>query len=291
MELQKLRYFYIVAKLQHMTKAAEYISIAQPALSQAIKSLENELGVELFVKKGRNIVLTDYGMYLKERLEKILPEIDSIPAGINKMKNRVSKTIRLNILAASAFVIDAIVEYRKSHPDAMFDFEQNEQRTDCDIVIKTNGLSNNEVVPFKKRYVKTEEIYLAVPKTSEYSERDHIELKEVRKEEFVMLSSARLFGVICNDFCSQAGFYPKVMFESDSPTAVQNIISTGSGVAFWPEYSWGEFNNENVKLLEISSPQCNREIIIELYDNLPRSEYAEYFYKFLVYKINNKNIK
>ena len=43
MELQKLRYFYAVAKFQHMTKAAEYISIAQPALSQSIKSLENEL--------------------------------------------------------------------------------------------------------------------------------------------------------------------------------------------------------------------------------------------------------
>ncbi|MBQ8001109.1 MAG: LysR family transcriptional regulator [Ruminococcus sp.] len=287
MELQKLRYFYAVAKFQHMTKAAEYISIAQPALSQAIKSLENELQVELFVKKGRNIVLTEYGLYLKERLETILPEIDSIPAEIDKMKKRVSKTVKLNILAASAFVINAIVEYRKNHPDAVFDFEQNEQRTDCDIVISTNGLTHSSLVPSVNRCVKTERIYLAVPKNSSYSPMESIELRDVRDEEFVMLSNARLFGVICNEFCSKAGFYPKILFESDSPTAVQNIISTGTGVAFWPEYSWGELNNDNVVLLPVKTPVCSRELIIELYETLPRSEYAEDFYNFLLQQISD----
>lgn len=286
MELQKLRYFYAVAKFQHMTKAAQYISIAQPALTQAIKSLEKELQVELFVKKGRNIVLTEYGLYLKKRLDTLLPEIDSIPAELDKMKNRVSKTVKLNILAASAFVINAIVEYRKNHSDVVFDFEQNEQRTDCDIVISTNGLSHSSLVPCISRCVKTEEIYLAVPRNSRYAQQKFINLKEVREEEFVLLSNARLFGVICNEFCSKAGFYPKILFESDSPTAVQNIISTGTGVAFWPEYSWGELNNENVVLLPISKPECSRELIIELYDTLPRSEYAEDFYNFLLQQIS-----
>lgn len=287
MELQKLRYFYIVAKFQHMTKAAEYISIAQPALSQAIKSLENELQVELFAKNGRNIVLTEYGLFLKDKLESLLPEIDSIPAEIDEMKNRVSKKIKLNILAASAFVINAIVEYRKSHPDVVFDFEQNEQRTDCSIVISTNGLTHSSLKPCISRCVKTEQIYLAVPKHSSYAQKKYIDLRDMRYEEFVMLSNARLFGVICNEFCSKAGFYPKVLFESDSPTAVQNIISTGTGVAFWPEYSWGKLNNDNVVLLPVNKPVCSRELIIELYETIPRSEYAEDFYNFLLKQIED----
>ena len=57
MELNKLRYFYIVAKYEHMTRAAEEMHIAQPALTKTIKALEDELGVPLFMKKGRNIVL------------------------------------------------------------------------------------------------------------------------------------------------------------------------------------------------------------------------------------------
>lgn len=286
MELQKLRYFYAVAKLQHMTRAAEHLRIAQPALSQAIKSLETELQVELFAKKGRNIVLTQYGVYLKDRLEKLLPEIDSIPAELDKMKKRENKTVKLNILAASAFVINAIVKYRKTHPDVVFDFEQNELRGDCDIVITTNALHHSGTTPCKKRFVKKEEIYLAVPKNSQYTKCDSIDLKEVRDEEFVLLSSARLFGVICNEFCASAGFYPKVLFESDSPTAVQNIISTGTGVAFWPEYSWGELPNDSVALLPVREPECSREIILELYQTLPLSKYAEDFYEFLLKQIN-----
>ncbi|MBQ2944787.1 MAG: LysR family transcriptional regulator [Ruminococcus sp.] len=288
MELQKLRYFYAVAKFQHMTRAAEQLCIAQPALSQAIKSLEAELQVELFVKKGRNIALTQYGVYLKERLETILPEIDSIPAELDKMKKRENKTVKLNILAASAFVINAIVKYRKIQPDVVFDFEQNELRSDCDIVITTNSLAHSSTTPCKKRFVKKEEIYLAVPKTSQYAQRGSIDLKEVRDEEFVLLSSARLFGVICSEFCASAGFYPKVLFESDSPTAVQNIISTGTGVAFWPEYSWGELPNDSIALLPVREPECSREIIIELYQTLPLSKYAEDFYEFLLKQINKK---
>jgi DNA-binding transcriptional LysR family regulator len=112
-----------------------------------------------------------------------------------------------------------------------------------------------------------------------------ISLADVKGESFVMLSSSRLFGALCNKFCSLAGFYPKILFESDSPVAVQNIISTGTGVAFWPEYSWGEIKNERVTLLPISEPQCQRDLIIELYERVPRAEYAENFYQFLLQQI------
>lgn len=286
MELQKLRYFYTVAKFEHMTKAATYMNIAQPALTQAIKSLEQEFGVSLFVKRGRNIVLTDFGEYLQKRLDTILPEIDNIPLEIEQMKNRVNKTIKLNILAASTFVINAIVSYRREHPDVIFDFEQNKFKRDCDIIITTNGLEDVGSNNCLKRCVKDENIYLAVPKDSKYASYSSIELSTVKDDEFVMLSNSRLFGVICNKFCSIAGFYPKILFESDSPGAVQNIISTGTGIAFWPEYSWGALGNQNVILLPITNPVCKRELIIELHSRTPKSEYAEDFYEYLISQIN-----
>lgn len=288
MELQKLRQFYTVAKYQHMTRAAEALYIAQPSLTQAIASLERELGVELFVKRGRNIFLTEYGEYLKSRLDTLLPELDSLPTELQNMKVGVRKRVRLNILAASTFVINAIVAYRRINPDVVFDFEQSAEKKNCDIVITTNVGGRKTPKNYVKRTVKDERIYLAVPKTSVYGEREEIALDEVREEDFVMLSSSRLFGVICNRFCSEAGFVPKVLFESDSPSAVQNIISTGTGVAFWPEYSWGKINNDNVKLITISSPDCRRELITELYSTHERSKYAEDFYDFLQGEFSGK---
>ena len=100
MELTKLRYFYEVAKYGHVTKAAEEIHIAQPALTKAIKLLEEELGVPLFYKKGRNVYLTVYGEYLKGRVESILRRVDAIPAEIEILKGEQNHTVRLNVLAA-----------------------------------------------------------------------------------------------------------------------------------------------------------------------------------------------
>lgn len=286
MELQKLRYFHTVAKFQHMTKAAASIKIAQPALTQAIRSLENELGVALFVKRGRNILLTEFGEHLMKRLDTLLPDIDNIPLEIAQMKKQVNKTVKLNILAASTFVINAIVNYRKDHPDAIFDFEQSALKYDCDIIISTNGLHEAPAGNPKRRCVKEENIFLAVPSDSKYASYPSIELAAVKDDGFVMLSNSRLFGVICNKFCSIAGFYPKILFESDSPGAVQNIISTGTGVAFWPEYSWGSLAVQNVVLLPITNPVCKRELIIELHERTLSSQYAEDFFDFLVDQIN-----
>lgn len=61
MNLYHLRYFATLAHLEHYTKAAEILSITQPSLSHAIASLEKELGVKLFEKEGRNVVLTNAG--------------------------------------------------------------------------------------------------------------------------------------------------------------------------------------------------------------------------------------
>lgn len=291
MDIQKLKYFYEVAKIQHVTKAAERLCIAQPALTQAIKSLEKELGVSLFIKKGRNIYLTEFGEYLKKKVEIILPEFDSIADEIEQMKCQINNTIKLNILAASNFVINTIIGYRKHHPDVIFDFEQNERKHGCDIVISTNGVREKSSKHCIKRCVKEEKIYLAVPKNSKYSSYNSIDLHSVKDEDFVMLSSSRLFGVVCNKFCSTAGFVPKVLFESDSPVAVQNIVSTGTGIAFWPEYSWGTVKNKNVVLLPISNPVCKREIIIELYQRFPKSEYAEDFYEYLLRKCKSPDSK
>ena len=286
MDIQKLKYFYTTAQLEHFTRAAEILHISQPSLTQAIHLLEDDLGVPLFERVGRKVVLTEFGKNLKQRLDTLLPEFDNLAIEMAKMKKAATSTVKLNILAASTFVINTIMEYKKNNPDVIFDFEQNEVNYDCDILITTHGRNTNDSKKYTHRCIKKEKIYLAVPKASAYASKDSVELREVQNESFIMLSSTRLFGAICKKFCSIAGFFPKILFESDSPTAVQNIISMGAGIAFWPEYSWGELNNKSLTLVAISDPVCQRDLIIELHERLPKSTYAEDFYNFLLKKIS-----
>lgn len=88
MNLSQLYYFKKLAEMQHYTKAAEALMITQPSLSGAIHSLEKELGVELFRKKGRNIVLTKYGREFYSYVSAALFELDK---GIDIMQEHAGK--------------------------------------------------------------------------------------------------------------------------------------------------------------------------------------------------------
>ena len=281
MELAKLRYFYITAKLGHVTRAAEEIHIAQPALTRAIKQLEEELGVPLFYKKGRNIFLTAFGEYLKTKAEGIFSLLDSIDGELELLKNEVRNTVKLNVLAASTAVTDAVVAYKKKNPAVEFHLIQNEAETDCDISVTTDKADFALLPDVEKRQEMEENIYLAVPKNSPYAGRGSIALKEVKDEGFVNLAGSRHFRAVCDGFCAHAGFTPHTSFESDSPVAVRNIIGASAGVGFWPEFSWGKASGD-VVLLQISFPVCKRTLLLGKHQKQFSSPAAEDFYEFLI---------
>lgn len=287
MEFTKLRYFYEVAKRQHVTRTAEEIHIAQPALTKAVKQLEEELDTPLFYKKGRNIYLTEYGKYLQAKLESIFAQVDGIAQELEILKAQQRRTVRLNVLSASTVVTDAVVAYKKKNPDAVFQLIQNETETDCDVSVSSNNADFSALPNFVNRYAMTEKIYLAVPKNSKYANLESIRLKDVKEEGFVNLAGSKLFRRVCDDFCMSAGFKPNISFESDSPVAVRNIIGAHAGVGFWPEYSWGKVSLD-VVLLPISEPICQRELIIGLHENPVPSSVAPDFYAFLIKFLQNK---
>ncbi len=281
MELSKLRYFYTVAKLGHVTRAAEEIHIAQPALTKAIKQLEEELGVPLFYKQGRNIRLTPFGVYLQGKIAPILAQIDSIPTELATLKKERRFTVKLNVLAASSSVTEAVVAYKKRNPAVIFQLIRSEAEPDCDVSVATNTTDISVLPPILTSHLMEEQIYLVVPKNSRYAKKASVPLSEVKEEGFVHLAGSRTFSTLCDKFCMQAGFKPKIAFESDSIVAVKNIISANAGIGFWPAYSWGKLPSD-VLLLPILGQVCKRTLTINLHENpLPSAASAD-FYEFLV---------
>ncbi len=80
MSLQQLRYFVTVAEEEHVTRAAERLHVSQPPLSRQIRALEDELGHALFQRKGRGVILTDYGRHFASRAKDILRQVDDVLA-------------------------------------------------------------------------------------------------------------------------------------------------------------------------------------------------------------------
>lgn len=274
-----MRYFLETAQTQHVTRAAKQLHIAQPALTQSIHRLEKELGVPLFLPKGRGIVLTEYGKYLQGRLEPLLRELDSLPEQLQTMAALSRETIHINVLAASTLISDAIIEYRKLHSEISFQLMQNEQGDLYDISVDTRLFYQQSETD--ARYVCTERIFLAVPDNDKYRGRSSIRLSEVADEGFISLLGSRHLRWICDKFCQHAGFQPKIIFESDNPATVRNMIGVNMGVGFWPEFSWGRIESEHVRLLSIEEPVCQRDLILTLKRNKGNCTHVENFFDFL----------
>lgn len=118
MELRVLRYFFVVAKEQSFTKAAEQLHITQPTLSRQLAALEEELGCALFHRGGRSITLTDEGILLKRRALEILDLEDRI---VDEFKGDAGVvdgviTVGCGEFAAVEILAQIIARFKKKYP-------------------------------------------------------------------------------------------------------------------------------------------------------------------------------
>ncbi len=262
MELFQLRYFMEAARQQHVRKSAETLHVTQPAVTTAIHRLEEELGVALFAAHGRNIRLTPCGNFLYRELSSFMDSLESLPERIKEFESQENATVRLNILAAWTLVTESIIEYQRIDNNLRIQLIQNEQNDLADITVSTVQHYRPTKKNTGKVYVCTEPLYLAVPNIPRFKKMKSISLQDVKDDGFIQLAGSKNLRAICDHFCAMGGFHPHTMFESDSPTAVKNMIAANMGIGFWPGFSWGKVDTKRVLLKAISKPQCSRDILI-----------------------------
>ncbi|HZG76326.1 MAG TPA: LysR family transcriptional regulator, partial [Paenibacillus sp.] len=126
MELRQLQYFITVARLEHVTHAAESLRVAQSAVSRQIHQLEEELGVALFTPKGRNLQLTPAGKLFMNRTEAILTDLDRAVLDLQEFMNPEAGEIRIGFPHSLGIHLlpSVIAEYRAEHPNVKFVLKQ-----------------------------------------------------------------------------------------------------------------------------------------------------------------------
>ena len=122
MNLPQLYYFRKLAELQHYTEAAKALYITQPSLSDSISSLEKELGVSLFQKKGRNVELTKYGIEFYKYVTDSLSVLEHGIAVIKEKSGHLSGTIDIGCIPTllGDYLPDILERYSEKNPLAKF---------------------------------------------------------------------------------------------------------------------------------------------------------------------------
>ncbi len=221
MELRQLKYFIKVAELEHVSEAAASLHVAQSAVSRQIANLESELGVDLFIRGGRNIRLTPVGEIFLKRVRNALTELNKAEHDIVEFLNPESGTIRLGFptsLAAKKLP-NVITEFRKEHPQIGFQLHQGSIQEIKDAVkIGQIDVAFVSPVPLNDEDLRgeilfTETIAAVLPATHSLASEKHLRLDQLRHDPFVMYRQGDIMYDLIMSACKQSGFQPRTAFE------------------------------------------------------------------------------
>lgn len=281
MELLQLRYFLAVAESEHMTNTAKQLHIAQPALTQSIHRLEQELGVSLFERAGRGIRLSPAGAYVRDRVKPAMETLENVARDVQLFQQGEQSVVRVGVHAASGVAIDGIAAYSELNPHVSFEITQDERERHRDVIVTTitpRGSSTVENAVEKTPF--SERIGIAVPASSALG--NTASLADFANERFIALAGSRRFREVCDTFCARRAFTPHIAFESDNPLVVKKMIGLGLGVGFWPDHSWGDLDPKSCRLVHLQEPEFTRDVIVAKTSRCTPDSEAQRFYDFLL---------
>lgn len=287
MELLQLKYFLTVARLEHMTRAAEALGIVQPALSQTIARLEGELGVPLFDRLGRNIHLNHFGRAYVQHVERIFEELEQGRREISELADGSQGQVEFALGAATHLLPDLLRAFRKDHPGVHFqlsqhpvtDLVQQLTRGACDLCISSPPLQQPGITSVP---LLTEDILLAFPSNHPLAQFSQIRLDEVAQEAFISLKPGHSLRELTDSFCRQAGFRPHIAFESDEPSTIRGLIRAEQGIAFVPAISWRGSVGLSVVQVKVSEPKCQRTVGLSWLTGRRLSMVTQQFRQFVI---------
>jgi DNA-binding transcriptional LysR family regulator len=244
MELRHLRYFTAVVECQGYRGASRRLHIAQPSISQAVSDLEDELGLKLFSRTGRNATVTPEGEIFYADAIRILQQAET--AILTAKRAAQGEVGRLSIgfigSATLSFLPDLIRRYKLEHPNVKLtlhdlypvELDKACDRGEIDIAI-TRPLSLERSKSRQSRLLLHDPLIAVLPRSRKLKNKK-IRLAELADERFILFHRAGapvVFDTIVGA-CRSQGFSPRVENEPNSMQTILSLVEAEEGVAVVP---------------------------------------------------------
>lgn len=266
MEIQQLEYFKVVAEMQHMTQAAVKLNISQPALSKSIANIESIIGVPLFDRQGRSIVLNRYGKLFLESANIILNEYDKAKQEIGSLVMPGFGEVSLGFIHTLGMEVvpELMANVPKQYPNMRFNLTQASsynlsrglEEGNIDLCLSQKLISKVNDVEWTELW--SEELFVIVPKHHEYANRESIRLEEIKDEPFISIKRGNALRHIVDKLFKQAGITMNETFSGEEMHTVAGFVGAGLGVSLIPNIKG--LNEHNVSKIRVSEPICERKI-------------------------------
>ncbi|MEE0509662.1 MAG: LysR family transcriptional regulator [Peptococcaceae bacterium] len=246
MDLLQLQYFIAIAECQHITKAANLLRVSQPSLSNTLSRIENELGIKLFDRQGRNIVLNDNGKIVLKHAKNIFRELDNIHTELDELQAQNTNTVTIGSVD-SVYVKDWLPAFIETYPDILIrhsigscaTLEAQLLNGDIDFAITDSRTLPQECAC---HVMGTDEYVVLTPLTSKINSDSPQDFSLFREEPFICSPKTEDILRPIDMLSQEAGFTPNIIFEGGQdllsrlqPLGYGNIVAFISRIAR-PEY-------------------------------------------------------
>lgn len=290
MELRQLQYALQIAKEMNFSRAAEKLHIAQPSLSQQLSKLEKEIGVLLFQRSTNAVELTYAGKIFMEKAQTIIDTVEMLKREMEDISQmRKGRLIVGTLPITGSHILPLVLPvFQEQYPEievllveeTTANLESLTANGETDICLLSLPISESALT-FDT--LIEEEIRLAVPPnhplaSNKDKQNGRIPITDLRDEPFILLKKGQGFRQIAVDLCLEAGFEPRIVFETSNIETVQSLVGAGMGIAFVPQMVTRNHGlAQSPVYLSLAEPHPTRTLVIAYRKGRYLSKAAEAF--------------
>ncbi|MFE1949298.1 LysR family transcriptional regulator [Streptomyces sp. NPDC059524] len=265
MDLNSLRQFLAVARLEHLSRAAEELHIAQPSLSRTIARLEKELGTPLFDRAGR-LRLNDAGRLFRDYAERSLGELEAGRRAVAELADEGFGSVRL---ASETFLTftGPLAAYKRAHPDVEVELHQAPaadmarrlltQEVDLCAAsqpIPADGLESVQLLD--------EPVWLVTPPGHPLADRTSVSVPELAGQSFIAAHPGHWQRRLLDRLFAAHDLVPRIVCEGDELSAIAALIQAGLGVGLVPDLARHLAPPGAASWIAVDSPECRRRLTL-----------------------------
>ncbi len=241
MELRDIRFFCLTAEMEHVTRAAEKLGVAQPFLTKIIGQLEKEVGVPLFDNIGRKIKLNRFGEIFYGHAKKIMLELDNLRDDMDNIIERQSRKITVMTNTERLFP-ELVIEYKKAHPDIVLSISYanredmiNALRTgEADFAVCSPPIFEDSAKGIYTEVVFEEHACAMLPPGHPMLSRKRVTFEDMEGTDLIATSPGSALRANLDPYLESIGLHPNIVCETNDYSLIVKYVMSGMGYAVIP---------------------------------------------------------
>lgn len=271
MELRHLLYFKTVAEELHFTKAATKLFVSQPPLSRQIKELEEELGVQLFVRNNKRVALTNAGKYFKNEIDTMFAKLEESKEVVRKIYEGVSGEFKIGYISSvyQSQLAEILKLMHQEFPylkTSLFEVPTLAQIT----ALEHGGLDVGILrAPVLSDKLKVESLFfdpfVVVLAGTDHKIDNQQELAAfLSKSPFIFFNKefAPQYNQKLIEICQRMGFSPDITHEANNVHSILQLVEAGLGVSILPLSLKKQYAQLKVSFIELGAIPINTEVVL-----------------------------